>query len=73
MNITVRVHPKSKRPGAEEKEGITHVRVSAAPEKGRANKELIAILSGYYKIPKKNITIIRGETGRDKLVTILRS
>lgn len=46
------------------------VQVTAIPEKGKANKALIALLSKHWKIPKSAITIIRGETSRTKILEI---
>ncbi len=33
---------------------------------GEANKKVIEILSGYYKVPKTSITLIRGATSKTK-------
>lgn len=47
------------------------VQVTAIPEKGKANKALIALLSKHWKVPKSSITIIRGETNRIKILEII--
>ncbi len=44
--------------------------VTAIPEKGKANKAMIALLSKYWKIPKSAITVTRGATNRVKVLTI---
>ena len=44
--------------------------VTVVPEKGKANKALIALLSKHYRIPKRDITILKGETDRIKLIEI---
>jgi len=44
--------------------------VTAIPEKGKANKAMIALLSKYWKIPKSEITIVRGATSRVKLLEV---
>ena len=46
------------------------VQVTAIPEKGKANKALIALLSKHWKIPKSSIKIIRGETSRTKILKV---
>ena len=46
------------------------VQVTAIPEKGKANKALIALLSKHWKVSKSSITIIRGETSRIKILEI---
>ena len=47
---------------------ILKVSVTAVPEKGKANKALVALLAKHLKIPKSAITIIRGETDRNKIL-----
>jgi uncharacterized protein (TIGR00251 family) len=46
------------------------IKIAAPPVDGKANDEIIAFLSQKLKIPKKNIEILRGETGRKKCVEI---
>lgn len=43
----------------------------AAQSKGKVNNELVNFLSGILKIPNDSIEIVAGDTGRDKLVSIL--
>ena len=44
--------------------------VTVIPEKGKANKALIALLSKHYGMPKSAFTIIRGQTSRLKIIEI---
>ena len=44
--------------------------VTAAPVDGKANKALIELLSEALSIPKRNISIIRGDTSKDKTLHI---
>jgi uncharacterized protein (TIGR00251 family) len=46
------------------------IKIAAPPVDGKANDEIIAFLSKKLKITKKNIEILRGETGRKKCVEI---
>lgn len=46
------------------------VRVKAAPEKGKANKALCALLAEYLALPKSAIEVISGHTARVKKVLI---
>ncbi|MBP1852271.1 uncharacterized protein (TIGR00251 family) [Rhizobium halophytocola] len=52
--------------------GETHlkVRVAAAPEKGKANKALIALLAKSLKTAKSGISLISGDTSRQKILRI---
>lgn len=46
------------------------IAIAAAPEKGKANRELINFLSQEFGIAKFNITIISGQMTRNKLVKL---
>jgi len=46
------------------------VRVAGPPEKGRANAELIALLSDLLGVPRRSVSIAKGELSRRKLVLI---
>ena len=49
------------------------VHINAPARQGRANQQLIKILSNYFKIPQSNINIVRGRKSRSKLVEILKA
>ena len=76
QTITVKLTPGAKQnkvTGWEEDlfgDRTLKVQVTAIPEKGKANKALIALLSKHWKISKSAITIIRGETSRTKILEI---
>jgi len=44
--------------------------VTAVPEKGKANKALIILLSKHFKVPKSAIKIVRGDANREKVIEI---
>lgn len=46
------------------------VRLQAPPVDGKANKELIRLLSRQLRVPAGNVAIISGQTGRHKRVAI---
>ena len=46
------------------------IKIKSSPEKGKANRELISFLSFQLKIPKSEISIVRGETSRHKIITL---
>ncbi|TIX92692.1 DUF167 domain-containing protein [Rhizobium sp. P44RR-XXIV] len=45
-------------------------RVSVAPEKGKANKALIALLARSMGIPKSSLELVSGDTERKKILRI---
>jgi hypothetical protein len=51
--------------------GAIKVKVTAAPEKGKANDEVCAVLADYFKVPKRNVEVILGQTSRNKRVRIV--
>jgi len=51
-------------------DGMIRMNIAAAPEKGKANKELIRFLSKEFRVNKKNVRIISGAGARVKLVKI---
>lgn len=46
------------------------VRVAAAPERGRANDELLDLLAAALDLPRPQLTLVAGTSSRDKLVEL---
>ena len=71
LTFSARVQPKASADRiVGEHAGALKVSVTAAPEKGRANAALIALLSKVLGVPKSQIDIVRGESSRLKTVRI---
>ena len=76
VRLTVRLTPNSGRDAVDGLEaaadGEEHlkVRVSAVPEKGKANKALILLVAGSLRIPKSSVSLVSGETARKKILRI---
>jgi len=68
--ISVKVTPRSSRQEIIEDNGVFKVRLYSAPDKGRANEELIELLAERFKVAKSQVTIIQGLTSKNKLVKI---
>jgi uncharacterized protein (TIGR00251 family) len=49
---------------------VLYVRVAAPPTKGRANEELAKFLSGLFGVRKRDITIEKGLTSKNKIVAV---
>lgn len=47
------------------------IRIQGIAEKGRANNNLINYLSKLFKIPKSDISIVKGEVSRFKTLEII--
>ena len=69
MEIEVKVQPKAKRNAIEFSEaGEVTVRVTAAPDGGKANEAVISLLAKRLRLPKGGVEIVRGYRSRKKLV-----
>ena len=44
------------------------IKITAQPDDGKANKALIEFLSKEFKIPKTYISILKGETSKEKTI-----
>ncbi len=47
------------------------MRVSAAPERGRANDAVVALLAAALSLPRDNIAVVAGASARDKVVELV--
>jgi len=66
--LTVKVQPRSKAPGVEELgPGDYRVHVGAAPEKGRANREVVERLAAHLDVPPSRLTLVRGASSSRKI------
>jgi uncharacterized protein (TIGR00251 family) len=69
--LNIRVIPRAKRSGVAGMRGDAWlVRLQAPPVDGAANQELIALLAATLAIPKRAVTILAGETSRQKRVRV---
>jgi len=70
--IRVKVKPGSKKEGIKrwDEDGALVVAVHAPAREGKANKNLIELLSSHLKIPKSDISILSGMTSREKVIEI---
>jgi uncharacterized protein len=46
------------------------IRVTAAPEQGRANDAVLRLLADALSLPRDALTIVSGHGGRDKIVEL---
>ena len=71
--LAVRVTPRASRNEIVEilDDGTIKVRLSAPPVDNEANYALIEFLSDILGVPKSKLDIVAGNTGRDKLISIL--
>ncbi len=71
MIINIRVTPGSSRNQFQEQRGdVFHIKLTAPPVEGAANKALIKFLSGKLGVNKSRIRLVSGEKSREKRVEI---
>jgi uncharacterized protein YggU (UPF0235/DUF167 family) len=46
------------------------VRVNAAPERGRANDAVVALLARRLRVPRSSLSLVSGHAGRDKVIEL---
>ncbi|MHA1301679.1 MAG: DUF167 domain-containing protein [Candidatus Helarchaeota archaeon] len=44
--------------------------LKSKPERGKANKELLKLLSNYFNVPESRIQIIKGIKSKNKIIRI---
>ena len=53
-----------------ERDGAVLIRIAAPPVDGKANAALIAFVAKTVGVPKGAVTIVRGETSRNKVIRV---
>ena len=67
-SVSVLCEKREERHGAELK-----IRVAAPPVDGKANSVLIAFIASVFDVPLKQVTLLRGDSGRCKVIKIVGS
>ena len=68
--LALRVTPGARTQGIEIAAGRVSVRVRAKPHEGAANEAVLALLGEALGIATSRLRLLRGATGRDKLVQL---
>jgi uncharacterized protein (TIGR00251 family) len=70
--LSVRVQPRASRNEIVgfDAAGVLRVRVTAPPVDGAANKAVVEVLAAALDVPKADISIASGQTGRLKMVDV---
>ncbi|NCG55982.1 MAG: hypothetical protein GWP35_03675 [Proteobacteria bacterium] len=73
IELSVRAIPGASRNSTGEiRQGAMVVKVTTAPEKGKANHTICEVLSGTLGIPKSRIRLLRGEQSRRKTFLLMK-
>jgi uncharacterized protein (TIGR00251 family) len=69
--LAIRVIPRSSRTRVDGRRGgAILIRLNAPPVDGAANDALIAFLSDVLEVPRRSVSIVSGQTSRDKRVRV---
>lgn len=67
VEIAVRVTPRASRNAVVVEDGAIRVYVTVVPEGGKATAAVVKLLARSLGVAKSRLTLVRGETARDKL------
>lgn len=76
VRLNIRLTPKARKAGVlgvqADADGLSSLKVAvnAPPENGKANAALVDALAKVLGVPKRDISLIQGETDRRKVVEI---
>ncbi|MDR1696986.1 MAG: DUF167 domain-containing protein [Rickettsiales bacterium] len=70
MKINVRVTPGAKKNSVSDSDSV-RVWTTARATDGHANTAVVKLLATHFGVAKSRVKIVRGATGRDKVVEIL--
>ncbi|MGE8142453.1 DUF167 domain-containing protein [Novosphingobium sp. NPDC080210] len=68
--LALRVTPGARSEAIELGEGVLQVKVRAKPDDGKANRAVLELLADALGVGVSRLDLLRGATGRDKLVRI---
>jgi len=67
----VRVSPSAGKAGVVGRQGdVWRIRVTPAPERGRATEAALRLLAETLSVPRRNLSLVSGHASRDKLVSV---
>lgn len=71
VRLAVRVQPRAARSRVVGRQGAAlKVQIAAPPVDGAANAALLALLADWLDVPRRTLRLVRGESGRDKLIEV---
>ena len=71
IRITVKAIPKASKNEIVWADGVCKVKVTAPPDKGKANAAVCELLAEAFDVPKSHVRVVRGETSHSKQIEIV--
>jgi len=72
MLLNIKVIPNASKSKVVQEKDSLKVYVNSPPIDGKANKELIEVLAEHFNVKKNQISIIRGEKSRTKVINVAK-
>jgi uncharacterized protein (TIGR00251 family) len=71
IRFEVHAKPRAKKSRAIGERGdAIEIALAAPPVDGAANAELLRFVASFLDLPKRHVTLVRGETSREKLLAV---
>lgn len=70
MVIKIKVFPRARINQISREGNFFKAKITAAPEKGKANKALIKLLAKYFGVSQGQVILKAGEKDRNKIIEI---
>jgi uncharacterized protein YggU (UPF0235/DUF167 family) len=70
VTVALRTQPRARRTALELGGGALKALVTAAPEDGKANDAVIALLADIWDVPKSSVAVKTGSAARDKVLSV---
>ena len=71
MRIQVKVKPNSKTEELVSEGNSFIVKVKEPAKEGKANQAVVELLAEHFKVPKSQVTILRGLRSRNKTIEVV--
>ena len=71
MRVQVKVKANCKTEEVSQEGNTFIVKVKEPPKQGKANRALIKVLAQHLGVPKSQVRLISGFTGKDKVIEIV--
>jgi uncharacterized protein len=70
VTVELRARPRARATALDCRDGTLKASVTAAAEDGKANAAVIDLMAREWRLPKSSFALLRGETVRDKVLSI---
>ena len=70
MNIDVKVVTRARKKEIKQEGGVLKVKLISLPRDGKANEELTEYLADFFDVRKADVTIVKGEKDKRKVVAL---